>query len=235
MKMPVMVLGRLPCVVRRLGAAATFLENRIHLSVHKAPFSKHVLSFISPFQKSPWMASVRLCASVASSDRQLLGEMGEVRFDDPEDAEKAVQELDGSSLKGAQINVWMDPDSWRKDKVLVSGLQLGMGWQDLKDHFSPIGSVAFAEVPGDHKAGLRNGWLGVRGEVRFQSPSDANKAFETLNGAEFDGQTITVWLDPTSPDGTKVGVKGFREDTHWKDLKDFFRGVGPVAFCQVYR
>merc|ERR1719188_2024511 len=71
---------------------------------------------------------------------------GEVRFDDPNDTAQALQTLNGSSLKGSQITLEMDPKSQDGTKLVVSGIPAGMQWQELKDHFSSIGTVAYAGV-----------------------------------------------------------------------------------------
>ena len=66
---------------------------------------------------------------------------GEVRFDDPNDTAQALQTLNGSSLKGSQITLEMDPKTQDGTKLVVSGIPAGMQWQELKKHFSSVGTV----------------------------------------------------------------------------------------------
>jgi len=79
----------------------------------------------------------------------------EVRYDSPLHAQAAVHQLNGSKLWGAQLSVHLDPTSKDGAKLLVTGIAPGIEWQELKDHFSVIGQVAFCEVskPGAAKGG----------------------------------------------------------------------------------
>merc|ERR1719188_2439157 len=71
---------------------------------------------------------------------------GEVRFDDASNAQTAVHMLNGSVLSGSTIKVILDEQSKDGSKVFVSGLPAGLHFQALKDHFSSVGTVAFANV-----------------------------------------------------------------------------------------
>lgn len=74
------------------------------------------------------------------------GTAGEVRFDFDMHAQAAQQALDGSQLKGATISVQHDQSSQDGTKLVVTGLSPGTTWQELKDHFSRAGQVAFVNV-----------------------------------------------------------------------------------------
>lgn len=71
---------------------------------------------------------------------------GEVRYDEVEHAEQALQTLNGSALGTGIITVMPAPGSVDGSKLFVQGLPPGIQWQELKDHFSQIGQVAFAAV-----------------------------------------------------------------------------------------
>lgn len=71
---------------------------------------------------------------------------GEVRYDDPAHAQTAMTSLNGSFLGGCQIFIELDPKSSDGAKIIVHGLLPNIGWQELKDHFSPVGTVAFAQI-----------------------------------------------------------------------------------------
>merc|ERR1711988_1076946 len=79
------------------------------------------------------------------------GLTGEVRYDFPMCSQMAVQMLNGSMLKGSKISVEIDYNSKDMSKLVVKGIPHGVSWQDLKDHFSCVGQVAFANVKGGGK------------------------------------------------------------------------------------
>jgi len=72
--------------------------------------------------------------------------VGEVRYDDPADAGRALEQLDGSIFHGSSISLELDPSNAEGCKLKVQGLPRGTLWQELKDHFSAAGIVAFAQV-----------------------------------------------------------------------------------------
>jgi len=76
--------------------------------------------------------------------------LGEVRYDNPSHAQMAFDRLNGSTLKSATIIVGLDLESPDTSKLWVAGIMPGTSWMDLKDHFSQIGQVAFAQVEDTH-------------------------------------------------------------------------------------
>jgi len=72
--------------------------------------------------------------------------IGEVRYDNPEHAQHAMSLLNGSTVGGAVIEVKQDMTSKDGTKLLVTGLPVGLDWQELKDHFGCVGTVAFCDV-----------------------------------------------------------------------------------------
>lgn len=79
--------------------------------------------------------------------------VGEVRYDLREHALQAVEELDGSILAGSKISLSLDAGSKDGTRIIVSGVPQGTEWQELKDHFSPIGTVGYAGIKGATGAG----------------------------------------------------------------------------------
>lgn len=151
---------------------------------------------------------------------------GEIRYDTPEAALAAFQLLQGSAMEGGgQIQIQMDPASKDRTKLLISNLPAGTGWQDLKDHFNQTGApVAYSGVnpPG-----------GLIGEVRYDDPSHAMVAMQSLNGSMLCGSQIFVRADPFSQDGSKLIVSGIGANCAWQELKDHFATVGTVAFANT--
>lgn len=77
--------------------------------------------------------------------------IGEVRYDEPDHAQQALQALNGSKIGGAQIFVQVDPHSKDGSRLMVHGIPPGIEWQELKDHFQAIGRVAYCDVKGKGK------------------------------------------------------------------------------------
>jgi len=142
---------------------------------------------------------------------------GEVRYDNPQHAQEAVEKLNGSLLMGSPIAVEFDISSKDGSKVFVHGLPNGCQWQELKDHFGQLGQVAFSAVIGPC-------------EVRMETVAEAQKAVDILNGTEFGGSVISVVVDRTSKDGTRLLVNGLPLSCAWQEVKDLFAQVGAVAF-----
>jgi RNA recognition motif-containing protein len=182
--------------------------------------------------------TVAFCAVKGERDNTGQGE-GEIRYDDPAHAVEALS-LDGSVLCGAVIKV--QADSGREDKLRIFGLPARCQWQELKDHFATIGQVAFANVkpPTGFGGGFGGfdmgkgcgGGVGM-GEVRFDDPSLVHAAVQSLDGSDLGGSAITVRIDQTSKDGSKVIVSGIPPGVDWQRLKDHFSSVGQVAYASV--
>eukprot|EP00929_Paragymnodinium_shiwhaense_P002965 TRINITY_DN103316_c0_g1_i1.p2 TRINITY_DN103316_c0_g1~~TRINITY_DN103316_c0_g1_i1.p2 ORF type:complete len:197 (+),score=50.87 TRINITY_DN103316_c0_g1_i1:133-723(+) len=146
-----------------------------------------------------------------------------VRFTSQELATRAVEEMDGSELKGKALKVEHDGQSKDRTRVLVEGLEWkDVGHMDLKEHFSQVGKPRWVTE-------------GVA-EVRFEAADAATRAIEELTGSVVtEGRsgiesTITVVPHPTSTDGTKVKVFGITPSCGFACLKGHFGKVGKVLF-----
>jgi len=173
---------------------------------------------------------------------QGVSQLGEVRFEDPAHAQQACLILNGSTVAGAEITVELDLNSPTATKVLVSGIPAGIQWQEVKDHFSPIGPVCFCDVKTPFGKGFSKmpmnqmnpvqGPIQV-GEIRYSDPNCALQALAMLNGSMLGTNQITVNPDRTSKDGTKLLITGIPLGIEWQELKELFSTVGPVAYCNV--
>lgn len=67
------------------------------------------------------------------------------------------------------------------DTVLVRNLPPSLSWQSLRDRFSEVGEVRYAELKG----------VGVA-VVRFVTERDAQRAVDLMNGSRFEGRIIDV-------------------------------------------
>jgi len=163
------------------------------------------------------------------------GMLGEVRYDDPQHAQRAINDLHGSIIRETTISVEPDVCSVDGTKLVVKGLPLDINWQELKDHFSLAGTVAFANIrPPTAPVDMRNAAAdGGVGEVRYDSPADTRTAMMQLNGSTLHGYRLSLQLDATSKDGTKLIVYGIAPGVEWQEMKDHFGQIGVVAYANV--
>ncbi|CAE8664041.1 unnamed protein product, partial [Polarella glacialis] len=75
---------------------------------------------------------------------------GEVRMGSPEEASRALEQLNGSLLHGSRIRVVPDRESHDGTKVRVFDLPSGFPWQELKTLFTQCGTVRFASAAPSH-------------------------------------------------------------------------------------
>ncbi|KAK7862673.1 hypothetical protein R5R35_000924 [Gryllus longicercus] len=123
---------------------------------------------------------------------QSLG-YGFVNYHRPEDAEKAINTLNGLRLQNKTIKVsYARPSSEaiKGANLYVSGLPKNMTQQDLENLFSPYGRIITSRILCDNITGLSKGV----GFIRFDQRIEAERAIQELNGTIPKGSTepITV-------------------------------------------
>ncbi len=74
------------------------------------------------------------------------------------------------------------------NKLFVGGLSWDTDDNGLRDAFEPYGEIREAKVITDRETGRSRGF----GFVTYNSPDDANKAMEAMNGASLDGRNLKV-------------------------------------------
>jgi len=72
--------------------------------------------------------------------------------------------------------------------IFIAGLSYSINDNDLKDLFSEYGEISSAKVIMDRATGRSKGY----GFVELADNAAGQKAIEELNGAEYDGRTISV-------------------------------------------
>jgi len=160
--------------------------------------------------------------SAGSADTPVTGE---VRFETAQQAQQAVA-LSGSIVGGHQVQIAVHTTSKDGTKLQITNLPPGCQWQELKDFFKNQGLIPnFVQTT--------TGMSVSTAEVRYQDASGAQMAVQRLNNSTIGTGTITVQLDPSSPDGVKVLVSNIAPGINWQEVKDHFAQVGAVAFCQV--
>lgn len=75
-------------------------------------------------------------------------------------------------------------------KLYVGGVPYSSTDADLKAYFETAGPVISAIIIMDKMTGRSKGF----GFVEMENDADANKAVETMNGADFQGRKLTVSL-----------------------------------------
>jgi len=93
-------------------------------------------------------------------------------------------------------------------KIKVTGLNFDVMQDDLKQFFSQVGAVKFAEVIYDNTARS----TGV-GTVLFTNSADAQKAIDKLDGAKINGQVIRI----SAFSNENSGYQGFRTKNNSSD------------------
>ncbi|KAK9823524.1 hypothetical protein WJX72_003381 [[Myrmecia] bisecta] len=148
-------------------------------------------------------------------------------------------------------------------RCFVNNLAYEVSWQDLKDHFSQVGTVQYADVFRDGD-GPRSRSKGC-GVVEFADSSSAAAAIQTLNETEFRGRNILVREDREDKElradwgaapareavkrgrvqadsgtagavvGRKVYVSNVSYQTDWQTLKDHFKAAGTVLHADILK
>ncbi|XP_058974583.1 ELAV-like protein 3 isoform X2 [Musca domestica] len=123
---------------------------------------------------------------------QSLG-YGFVNYVRPEDAEKAVNTLNGLRLQNKVIKVsYARPssESIKGANLYVSGLPKNLSQPDLEALFAPYGKIITSRILCDNISGLSKGV----GFIRFDQRNEAERAIQELNGKTPKGYTepITV-------------------------------------------
>ncbi|CAH0562552.1 unnamed protein product [Brassicogethes aeneus] len=126
------------------------------------------------------------------NEGQSLG-YGFVNYHRPEDAEKAINTLNGLRLQNKTIKVsYARPSSEaiKGANLYVSGLPKNMTQQDLEALFNPYGRIITSRILCDNITGLSKGV----GFIRFDQRLEAERAIQELNGTIPKGSTepITV-------------------------------------------
>ncbi|ODM95108.1 ELAV-like protein 4, partial [Orchesella cincta] len=121
---------------------------------------------------------------------QSLG-YGFVNYHRPEDAEKAINTLNGLRLQNKTIKVsYARPSSEaiKGANLYVSGLPKNLTQQELESLFSPFGRIITSRILCDNITGLSKGV----GFIRFDQRVEAERAIQELNGTIPKGSTEPV-------------------------------------------
>ncbi|XP_024942953.1 ELAV-like protein 3 isoform X1 [Cephus cinctus] len=170
-------------------------ESKTNLIVNYLPQTMTQEEIRSLFSSIGEVESCKLIRDKVTDDagRQSLG-YGFVNYHRPEDAEKAINTLNGLRLQNKTIKVsYARPSSEaiKGANLYVSGLPKNMTQQDLENLFSPYGRIITSRIlcdnitvrqfvtgGGDNLPGLSKGV----GFIRFDQRVEAERAIQELNG-----------------------------------------------------
>ncbi|KAG7545145.1 RNA recognition motif domain [Arabidopsis suecica] len=187
------------------------------------------------------VVSVRVCRDLAT--RRSLG-YGYVNFTNPQDAARAIQELNYIPLYGKPIRVMYshrDPSVRRSGagNIFIKNLDESIDHKALHDTFSVFGNIVSCKVAVD-SSGQSKGY----GFVQYANEESAQKAIEKLNGMLLNDKQVYVGpflrrqeRDSTSNKTkfTNVYVKNLAESTTDDDLKNAFAEYGKITSAVVMK
>ncbi|ESQ53728.1 hypothetical protein EUTSA_v10024683mg [Eutrema salsugineum] len=193
------------------------------------------------FSQMGQVVSVRVCRDLAT--RRSLG-YGYVNFTNPQDAARAIQELNYIPLYGKPIRVMYshrDPSVRRSGagNIFIKNLDLSIDHKALHDTFSTFGNIVSCKVAVD-SSGQSKGY----GFVQYADEDSAQKAIEKLNGMLLNDKQVYVgpFLRRQERDSsanktkfTNVYVKNLAESTTDDDLKNTFSEYGKITSAVVMK
>lgn len=92
--------------------------------------------------------------------------------------------------------------------IYISNLSYSVTDADLRDFFAEYGEVTSSKVITDRETGRSRGF----GFVEMPNDAEAQKAIDELNGAEYEGKTITVNIAKPREERSGGGGGGFNRN-----------------------
>ncbi|CAE8679378.1 unnamed protein product [Polarella glacialis] len=180
------------------------------------------------------VASIRVCRDTVT--RKSLG-YGYVNFHSVSDAERALDTLNYSSIKGRACRImWSQRDpSLRKSglgNVFVKNLDKAIDNKALYDTFSLFGNILSCKVACE-PSGKSRGY----GFVHYETEEAAKQAIERVNGMQIGEQTVLVSgfkkrndrERPTITNFTNLYIKNFPADWDEDKLKSVICDAGTMT------
>lgn len=193
------------------------------------------------FSSAGPVLSIRVCRDVIT--RRSLG-YAYVNFQQPADAERALDTMNFDMLKGRPIRImWSQRDpSLRKSgvgNVFIKNLDRSIDNKAMYDTFSAFGNILSCKVAQD-ETGESKGY----GFVHFETEEAANKSIDKVNGMLLNGKKVYVGkfiprkerekeLGEKAKLFTNVYVKNFGEDMSDEKLRDMFEKYGSITSHKV--
>jgi len=185
--------------------------------------------------------SIRVCRDMIT--RRSLG-YAYVNFQQPADAERALDTMNFDLLKGRPIRImWSQRDpSLRKSgvgNIFIKNLDKTIDNKAMYDTFSAFGSILSCKVSTD-ETGQSRGY----GFVHFETEEAANNAIMKVNGMLLNGKKVFVgrFIPRTDREKemgekakrfTNVYVKNFGDALDDEKLRDMFEKYGKITSYRV--
>jgi len=185
--------------------------------------------------------SIRVCRDMIT--RHSLG-YAYVNFQNPPDAERALDTMNFDVLKGKPIRImWSQRDpSLRRSgvgNVFIKNLDRSIDNKAMYDTFSAFGSILSCKVATD-ASGVSKGY----GFVHFENDHAANTAIENVNGMLLNNKKVFVGkfipradrdrdIGDRAKQFTNVYIKNFGEDVNDEKLTTMFQEYGKITSCKV--
>lgn len=185
--------------------------------------------------------STRVCRDLAT--RSSLG-YGYVNFEDPKDAEKAIENLNYELFMGRPIRImWSQRDpSLRKSgrgNIFIKNLEKSINQKELYDTFSFFGKILSCKIAMDD-----NGNSKGYGFVHFEKEESAEDAIKKINEKLIRNRMVYVGKfiprsDRKSASGkltfNNIYVKNFSLDLTDEQLRELFAEFGEIKSCCVQK
>jgi polyadenylate-binding protein len=186
--------------------------------------------------------SIRVCRDMIT--RRSLG-YAYVNFQQPADAERALDTMNFDLLKGHPIRImWSQRDpSLRKSgvgNIFIKNLDKTIDNKAMYDTFSAFGSILSCKVATDHDSSNSKGY----GFVHFETEEAANNAIIKVNGMLLNGKKVFVGrfiprkdrekeMGEKAKRFTNVYVKNFGEELDDDKLREMFEHYGKINSYRV--
>lgn len=185
--------------------------------------------------------SIRVCRDMIT--RRSLG-YAYVNFQQPADAERALDTMNFDVLKGKPIRImWSQRDpSLRRSgvgNIFIKNLDKTIDNKSMYDTFSAFGNILSCKVATD-ETGQSKGY----GFVHFETEEAANNAIAKVNGMLLNGKKVYVGkfiprkerekeLGEQAKRFTNVYIKNFGDDLDDEKLRDMFEVYGKITSHKV--
>ncbi|GKV10198.1 hypothetical protein SLEP1_g21600 [Rubroshorea leprosula] len=208
------------------------------------------------FQK---FGNVVSCKVATSEDGKSKGH-GFVQFETEESANAAIQELNGSTVVDKQIYVGKfvkksdrmlpSPDA-KYTNLYVKNLDPDITEENLRERVSEFGKIASLVIAKDDNGASRG-----YGFINFDSPDDARRAMEAMNGLQLGSKILYVARAQKKAEreqilrhqfeekqkeqilkykGSNVYVKNIDDDVTDEELREHFSQCGTITSAKLMR
>jgi len=182
------------------------------------------------------VASIRVCRDTVT--RRSLG-YAYVNFHSPHDAERALDTLNNTTLRGRPIRVmWSQRDpSVRKSgvgNIFIKNLDKTIDHKALYDTFSDFGNILSCKVALDEK-GVSKGY----GFVHYETQKMADDAIVKVNGCTVGNSPLIVYVgkfiskkerqQQNAQNFTNVFVKNLNLNATYEDVEGLFSKYGKIT------